>query len=150
MLNELAAAVPVILEDLLNPIDRWPVVHRVNHELAGDQGRVERRKPVDRDRQHDDIGAVDGIGGPSWLAGQRSAPVQSALRAGTTHRSSRKALTSLAAWLRGEVVLGDVVGKRVSRGVFDQSIPASVIRAGRPRIRQWTVRVVRASWAASS
>ena len=67
VLNDLAAAVPAVLEQLLNAVDRRPVVHRVDHELAGHQGRVEGRELVNRDRQHHDIGVGDGVGCPAWL-----------------------------------------------------------------------------------
>jgi two-component system sensor histidine kinase KdpD len=36
-------------------IDLWPVVHRVDHELAGHQGWVKRCELVQRDGQHHDV-----------------------------------------------------------------------------------------------
>src|SRR5580704_6683048 len=55
LLDDLAAAVPAIFEHPLDPIDRRPVVHGVNDELAGQRCRVQRREPVQRDRQHHDV-----------------------------------------------------------------------------------------------
>src|SRR5713101_5399903 len=49
-LDDLAAAVSTIFEHLLNAVDRRPVVHRIDDELAVQQGRVQRRELVNRDR----------------------------------------------------------------------------------------------------
>jgi hypothetical protein len=66
LLNDLAAAVPVILEHRPDVIDRRPVVHRVDHELAR-RGRIEHRELVKWDREHHHVRLLDGIGCPPWL-----------------------------------------------------------------------------------
>src|SRR5437764_11937543 len=57
----------MILEHLLNTVDRRPVVHRVDNELAVQQGRVQRRELVKRNRQHYNARLLDSVYCPSWL-----------------------------------------------------------------------------------
>src|SRR5439155_11381492 len=66
-LDDLAAAVSMILEQLLNAVDRRPVVHRVDNELAVQQGRVQRRELVKRNRQHYNARLLDSVCCPLWL-----------------------------------------------------------------------------------
>src|SRR5438132_1665600 len=70
-LDDLAAAVSTIFEHLLNAVDGRPVVHRIDDELAVQQGRVQRRELVQRDRQHHKVCLLDGLGCPSWLGPRR-------------------------------------------------------------------------------
>src|SRR6202790_3454193 len=66
-LDDLTAAVSMILEHLLNAVDRRPVVHRVDNELAVQQGRVQRRELMKRNRQHYHARLLDSVYCPSWL-----------------------------------------------------------------------------------
>src|SRR5256714_12028665 len=58
----------MILEHLLNTVDRRLVVHRVDNELAVQQGRVQRRELVKRNRQHYNARLLDSVCCPSWLS----------------------------------------------------------------------------------
>src|SRR5260221_912885 len=70
-LDDLAAAVSMIFEHLLNAVDGLPVVHRIDDDLAVQQGGVQRRELVKRDRQHHKVCLLDGLGCPSWLSPRR-------------------------------------------------------------------------------
>src|SRR5258708_29516150 len=63
-LDDLAAAVSTSFEQHLNAVDGRPVVHRIDDELAVQQGRVQRRDRVKRDRQHHKVCLLDGLGCP--------------------------------------------------------------------------------------
>ena len=67
LLHDLAAAIPVVFEQFPHAVGRRPVVHRVHHDLPGHQGWVEVLEPVNRDRQHHEIGVGDRVGCPARL-----------------------------------------------------------------------------------
>jgi hypothetical protein len=64
--HDLAAS--AVFEGLQHALGGRPVVHRVDHELAVEQARIDLAEAVQRDREHHDVCLSQGVAGPPGRA----------------------------------------------------------------------------------